>query len=252
MKILLLDIETQAATAKVWSLFKTTISINQIVEPGYTICFAAKWLDDKRVIYDGLNIATEQEMIEHAWQLLDEADAIVHYNGTKFDMPTLNREFVRLGMEPPSPYHNIDLLKTVRQQFRFQSNKLDYVAQQLGLGSKVKHTGMDLWRGCEDGDLKAWKLMEKYNIQDVRLLEDLYKELLPWIKNHPNHALYVETDRPICCNCGSHHVVKKGLEHTLTQSYQRYKCKDCGTPLRGRTTVLPKEKREHVLRGALK
>ena len=92
----------------------------------------------------------------------------------------------------------------------------------------------------------------KYNIQDVKLLEDLYNELLPWIKNHPNHALYMDTTRPVCTNCGSYHVVKKGLEHTLTQSYQRYKCKDCGAPLRGRTTVLPKEKREHVLRGALK
>lgn len=253
MKILLLDIETAPNKVYAWGLFKQNISINQIVEPGYTMCWAAKWLGKREIIYDGLNIATEQEMVEHMWHLLDEADAVVHYNGTKFDMPTLNREFVKLGYEPPSPYHQIDLLRTVRSQFRMTSNKLDYVAQYLGLGQKTAHTGMQLWTDCMNGDEKAWKLMEKYNKQDVKLLEELYKELLPWIKNHPNHGLYMDTKRPVCTNCGSHHVVKKGVEHTLTQSYQRYKCKDCGTPLRGRYAMpQDKEARENILRGALK
>ncbi|NIV35232.1 MAG: hypothetical protein GWN58_38990, partial [Anaerolineae bacterium] len=48
-------------------------------------------------------------MLEGAWELLDEADAVVHYNGKKFDIPTLNREFVKYGFTPPSPYKQIDL-----------------------------------------------------------------------------------------------------------------------------------------------
>ncbi len=39
-------------------------------------------------------------------------------------------------------------------------------------------------------DPAAWKVMEKYNKQDVLLLEKVYDRLLPWIKSHPNHHLF--------------------------------------------------------------
>ena len=93
-----------------------------------------------------------------------------------------------MGLDPPSQFKQLDLLQTTRQQFRFPSNKLDYVSQQLGLGSKTKHMGMEMWRDCMDGCPKAWKIMKRYNMQDVRLTEKYYKRLLPWIKNHPNRS----------------------------------------------------------------
>ena len=142
-------------------------------------------------------------MLSQIWELLDEADAVVHYNGTNFDVPTLNRDFLLHGMEPPTPYHQIDLLQTVRKRFRFVSNKLEYVAKALGIGEKVKHEGHSLWVRCMNDDPDAWADMETYNRQDTHLLEDLYVKLLPWINNHPNHGLYVEEDRPVCTNCGS-------------------------------------------------
>jgi hypothetical protein len=63
----------------------------------------------------------------------------------------------------------------------FPSNKLDYVAQKLDVGAKVKHSGFSLWLRCMDGDKKAWKEMKEYQIQDVNLLVDLYDILLPWL-----------------------------------------------------------------------
>lgn len=247
MKILHLDIETAPNKAYVWGLFGQNIGLNQIVESGYTMCWAAKWEGEKEIFFSSLNQESNEDMLQKIWELLDEADAVVHYNGEKFDIPTLNKEFLLLGWEPPSPYHHIDLLKTVRKRFRFTSNKLDYVAGQLGIGAKTKHNGMDLWHQCMLGDSKAWAIMERYNKQDVRLLPKLYKKLLPWIKNHPNHSLFMETDRPVCPNCGSHHVVKKGFETTLTMKYQRYKCTGCGLPIRGRTNISTKEEKANTL-----
>ena len=84
-------------------------------------------------------------MLEGIHSLLDEADAVCHYNGTKFDMPTLNKEFLVHRMTPPPPMKQIDLLRVVKSQFRFPSNKLDYVAQRLGLGKKKDHEGHTLW-----------------------------------------------------------------------------------------------------------
>lgn len=250
MRILFLDIETAPNKVYCWGLWDQNIGINQIVEAGYTLCWAAKWSDNTEMFFSSIQEDGEELMLSRMWELLNEADAVVHYNGVRFDIPTLNAEFVQMGWTPPNPYHHIDLFKIVKQRFRFPSNKLDYVAQVLGLGSKVAHKGMDLWNECMAGDVKAWSQMKKYNIQDVKLLPKLYKRLLPWMKNHPNHALYTDEARPVCPNCGSTHVHKKGVEHTTTMTYQRFRCNACGTPIRGRTNLLTKEKKSVVLIGS--
>lgn len=244
-RILLIDIETAPHRAYVWGLRGQDIATNQIVEPGYTLCWAAKWLGDREVYFQrvsgGLGSAeyedTSQLMIGAAHRLIEEADAVVHYNGAKFDIPTLQKEFLEQGMQPASPVKQIDLYRVVRKQFRFPSYKLDYVARALGIGGKVKHMGMELWRRCMGGDEAAWKTMRRYNIRDVRITESLYDRLLPWVQPHLNHGLFAEGDRPVCPNCGSSRVIARGTARTITQVYPRYQCKPCGKWMRGRKTL---------------
>jgi len=238
----------------VWGIWNQNIGINQLHETSRILCFAAKWWGDYDVMFASEHHDGRLNMLAQLYHLLDEADAVIHYNGKKFDMPHINREFLEEGYEPPDPYHQIDLMLTIKKRFRFVSNKLDFVCQELGLGKKVEHEGMSLWLKCigmgsytKAQRAKAWASMKEYNIQDAALLEDLYNRILPWIQDHPNHALYVESDRPICPNCGSAHVTKKGTETTKLMQYQRYRCKDCGTPIRGRTSVTPKEQRPNIL-----
>jgi predicted RNA-binding Zn-ribbon protein involved in translation (DUF1610 family) len=142
-------------------------------------------------------------------------------------MPTINKEFVLNSFSPPSPYKQIDLLRVVRSNFRFPSNKLDYVSQRLGLGEKVQHEGMALWTKCMKGDNDAWERMQEYNIQDVVLLESLYNKLLPWIKTHPNRNLFSES--AVCPTCGGSSIQKRGQAISLSGTYQRYQCRDCGS-----------------------
>ena len=234
-------------TAHVWGLWKQNVSLSQLQESSYTLCYAAKWHGEDYVWFDSVNDSSPEEMVRGVWELLDEADAIVHYNGTKFDIPTLNKEFIIYGMNPPSGYNQIDLLKVARQQFRFPSNKLDYVAQQLGVGEKHKHIGHELWVKCMAGDQQAWSDMADYNIQDVWLLEEVYNKLLPWIKTHPNHALFTDIEKPTCPNCGGTHLNSKGYQTTKTQKYRRYVCQDCGTYTRERFTAVNKIDRKNIL-----
>jgi DNA polymerase elongation subunit (family B) len=247
MKILHLDIETAPNKVYTWGLWNQNVGINQIVEAGYTMCWAAKWHGSKEVAFNSIYHSSTEDMLKEVFELINEADAIVHYNGEKFDMPTLNREFLLYDLGVPEPYHHIDLLKVVRQRFKFPSNKLDYVAQALGLGAKTQHKGMDLWKECMNMEKSSWNIMAKYNKQDVKLTESLYNRLIPWIQKHPNHALYQETTRPVCPNCGSENIHKKGIETTLTMKYQRYKCVDCGTPIRGRTNIGTKKEKANTL-----
>lgn len=242
MKILAIDCETTPNLAYVWSLWKQNVAINQIKQPGEILCWAARWIGSKKMLFD-----SGPDRIRNAWELLDEADAVVHYNGTDFDIPNFNREFLQAGLKPPSPFKEIDLLKVARKRFAFPSNKLEYVSQALGIGQKVKHTGFELWLGCMKGDPKAWRLMEKYNRQDVALLETLYAKLLPWIEGHPNVALFDDARVPSCPNCGGTRLRNKGYHYTATQAYRRWHCRDCGAYPRERFTAVPKEQRKVIL-----
>lgn len=224
-KILLLDIETTPSLAYVWGLFRENIPLARLIESGRVLCWSAKWLGDRHIYFG--------RELEEIHALLEEADVVVHYNGRRFDIPTLNRAFVKEGLSPPSSYQQVDLLSTVRSQFRFVSNKLDHVVQELGLGKK-QETSFSDWIGCMEGDEKAWRKMERYNKNDVRILERLYKKLLPWIPNHPNVNL-IEGKGDGCPKCGSKKLHKRGFHIAATRRYQRYQCQKCGAWARSRT-----------------
>ena len=236
MRILLLDIETSPNTVHCWGLWQQNVGINQILESSEVMCWAAKWYGEKEVQFMSNQDNSHMDMLASIYDLISEADVVVHYNGKKFDMPTLNKEFLLLGWTPPAPYKQIDLLRVVRSNFKFPSNKLDYVAQRLGVGKKVKHEGHELWIKCMNKDPQAWKKMERYNKQDVVLLEKVYDILLPWIKSHPNHNLYVDHGH-VCTNCGSSHLIKRGFNRTVGGVYQRYQCTDCGSWSQGTKSV---------------
>lgn len=223
MKLLFLDIETAPSVAYVWSLFgNDVIPIDRIVSSGYTLCFSAKWQGEKKMHFHSVHHDGKKKMIKAAWDLLDEADAVCHYNGTSFDIPTLRGEFMTSHMLPPSPFTQIDLYKTIKTA-RLASRKLDYVCEQLGLGTKVRHKGMGLWKGCMAGKPADWKIMTKYNKRDVVLLEDLFNEIEPWVNGMPASRDSCKHENKICY----------GYYRTAQSVHQRYYCKDCKDYVKG-------------------
>lgn len=243
-RILVIDIETSPNLAYVWDIWNQNVSIGQLQSTTEVICFAAKWLGEDEVMFWSQHTDGYTVMVDAAWRLLDEADAVIHYNGKRFDVPHLNREFVAAGMVPPKPFRQIDLLSAVKRRFRFPSNKLQYVSTALGLPGKQSHEGFDLWRKCMDGDPDAWARMETYNRQDVILTEELYQILLPWIPGHPNLNLY--TEGAGCPSCGGA-VIEAGFAYTQLSKFQQYRCTACGALSRGSRRLGGADTRESVL-----
>lgn len=239
IRVLFIDIETAPATARIWGLRTRYVPISQVVDRGRTLCFAARWEGQKRGVFASEWTMPHAEMIRLAYALLNAADVVIHYNGKKFDIPVLNREFAALGLPPPENYKQIDLFQVVRSNFRYLSNSMNSVAQELGLNLKMEHKGMGLWEDVLAGKREARSDMRKYNEQDIVVLEDMYYRLRPWIRNHPNRALFMENvEEPTCPSCGSTHVQKRGVERPAgLNAYQRYKCMDCGANSRGRVIV---------------
>ena len=237
-RVLLLDIETSPNTCYVWGLFNVeNISHDHLKETSSILCWSAKWLHETPVMYESVQHKPLKTILMKMRKLLCEADAVITYNGAKFDLPVLNKEFVKAGIEPPSSYQQVDLYRAVRKVFRFESNKLDAVCQALGLGKKVAHRGFSLWTGCMEGDKGCWEEMEKYNRNDVSILEKLYDRLLPWLPARP-HAGLINGKTDACPACGvTGKLQRRGVMAARTAVYQRFHCTACGAWCRARKSV---------------
>jgi uncharacterized protein YprB with RNaseH-like and TPR domain len=212
------------------------------MQSGEVLCWAAKWVGDEQIFFSSKNQTTKKNMLKKIHKLLDQADAVVTYNGNSFDLPILNGEFAKLGLYPPAPSKSIDLLKIVKAKFRFPSNKLAYVAPALGCGEKMGNSGHELWVKCMAGDVEAWREMERYNINDTILLESLFNKLRPWMRG------IWSPDTLGCRTCGSHNLQRRGYHHTTVSTFQRLQCQDCGSWMRSGVNEVTTEQRKGLMR----
>jgi hypothetical protein len=232
MRRLAIDIETSPLLADVWGIWQQNVSLSQLRENARVLCFAAQWEGERVRFYSEWTHGLD--MIRAAHELLDQADEVIHYNGVRFDTPHLNRELLLGGYDPPSPFKQVDLYRETKSTFSFPSYKLEYVAQALGVGAKVKHSGHELWIRVMAGDRSAQREMQRYNERDTELLFPLYYKVRPWITGPSHGAL---TGEDVCPACGSDDLRREGHAILLTGKYQRYQCRECGTWSRGTRRV---------------
>lgn len=224
-KILILDIETKPAQAYIWRAYgEQNIGVEQIIDPGSIICVGAKWMGSKETFLFSDWEHGHVPMLAAIHSMMEEADAVITYNGDKFDLPKLQGEFLFYGFKPTGPLTSIDVVKVVRK-FGYFVNRLAFIGPFLGVGAKIKHEGFDLWIKVMAGDERAQRRMAKYCKQDVKLLEKLYLKVRPFIKNHPHMGL----KKHECGACGSNHVQSRGYRRTKSFKIQKLQCQDCGS-----------------------
>ena len=217
----------------------------------YLLCWAAKWLNEKEIYRDALpyhkgykkDKENDYEIVLKLWKLLDKADIVIAHNAVKFDVKKINACFIKHGLTPPSPYKVIDTLLEARKNFSIMSNRLNDLGVFLKVGKKMKTGGFQLWRDCLNGDERAWNKMVRYCVNDVKLLERIYKKILPYIRRHPNLSI---GSNGKCPKCGSKMLIKRGLMTTLTNVLQRYSCKKCGGWCSKRDRLLTKDEKLEV------
>lgn len=243
-RILILDLEMAPMRAYCWKRWKENISLDQTISDNFILCWSAKWLFDNNIYSASLTpeeIAHEDDsrITTNMWCLLNEADIVVAYNGRKADMPWLNSAFLRAGLVPPKPFFLVDPYDVVKRSFGFTCNKMDAIAGYLGIQHKLD-TNFELWKDCMEGNEAAMGYMVKYNQIDVKILEEIYLKLRPWITRHPNIANILDMD--VCPICGSENYVETGeYYYTTTGKYKLYRCNDCGSIFRSRKAE-PREK----------
>jgi hypothetical protein len=236
-RMLFIDIETAPAQVYTFSFFKAYIPADAIIKPGYILCVSYRWYDENKTQIVSLWRDGEEAMHQKLYDLLDEAEVVVAYNGNRFDIPWIEGELTMRGLGRPSPFHKIDLFQVWKKHAHTVINKLDYVAQRLLGDEKIHHEGFKLWVSVMNGDKRAQMRMRRYCLKDTTLMPGIYDILRPYIPNHPNMLLdeaptagYEEDDgvQHRCIVCGGTSVYPRGWSFTAIGRQRRYYCPDCG------------------------
>jgi uncharacterized protein YprB with RNaseH-like and TPR domain len=238
IKILYFDIETTPMS--VWTHYigrKVSVNPCQIEKRSKIICICYKYSDEKKVHSLRWNAKNQCDiaMLKKFNKIAAKADLLLGHNGQNFDVKEIRtamalRDIKEAWCETPC----LDTLKDFRRVFRFKSNRLDAIAQELGLGHKDPMVFQD-WINTVKGSKKALEKMVKYCKKDVILLEKIHKRLdyhvPPTIKENNLKKLKQSTIlTKVGCkteNCNSKEFIKYGTYKYRGEVHQRYLCKSC-------------------------
>ncbi len=227
---LFFDVETSPNLGLFWSAgWKQTLSPDNIIKERAIICICYKWEDEKETYSINWNAKQcDKKMLEQFVEVASVADELVGHNGDKFDLAWIRTRCLlhRIPMFPT--YTTIDTLKVARQKFRFNSNKLDYIAKFLGMKGKIK-TEYSLWKDIVlNNDKAAMEKMIKYCKFDVVLLEKVFNELRGHIEPKTHYGVIFGQDRGSCPECGSDElkILRRRTTATGLRKIQ-YQCATC-------------------------
>lgn len=230
-KRLYFDLETSPNIGFFWSAgHKLNIGYENIIKERAIICVCYKWEGENKVYaltWD--KHQNDKKLLEEFIKVANQADELVGHNGDAFDLPWVRTRCLFHQIDLFPNYTTIDTLKLARNKFRFNSNRLNYIAQYLGIGKKIK-TEFDLWKDIVlNKSETALNKMVAYCKQDVKLLEEVHQKL----KNHElsktHYGVVAGKNKLTCPECGSPSVHKQRTRVLASGSKRdEYKCQSCG------------------------
>ncbi len=243
-KVLFYDIETAPLLSHHWRMFRENIGQDQNLAIQFMYCWSAKWGDSDEVLSDRLTpeealAQDDSRIVLSLAELIREADVVVAHNGDRFDLPMVNTRIVVLGQENLGPTETIDTLKLAKKNFRFPKNSLDFLAEHL-LGKRKLKTEFELWRDCYQGDERALRDMEKYNREDVVILEGVFEAMRPHVRRLKRLYDADHDHQVVCPSCGVEGIEnfqRRGYYRTQASTFPKYQCKNCGRYHRGRVSI---------------
>ena len=231
-KRLFYDIETSYNIVKSWRVgYNLSLQPEDIIQERAIITIAYKWEGEDDVTVLSWNKGCDKKIIEDFVKVMSEADEMVGHNLDRYDTKFIMGRALKHGIPALPKYQSTDTLKLAKKHFMLNSNKLDYIAQYLGIGHKTKHRGMPMWDDIIlRNDPKALEEMIEYNVQDVFLTEQVYHKLMEYSLPKVNHASKQTGDKHTCPQCGSDHAElhKTYISGTGTKT-RLMNCLNCST-----------------------
>lgn len=244
LRVLVFDVETAPLHSYHWRVWKENIHPRQLQNRTWMICWAARWQGQKTMRSDAVTpeeavAEDDSRIVESLAELVRQADLIVAHNGDRFDLPILNTRLVDLRLDPLPPVRTVDTLKIAKRDFKFTYNRLDYLAEFLGVDNKHTMEFGD-WLAAIKGDQQAiWK-MQRYCKHDISVLEEVWQVLQPYARRLPRMVEASRHFQRACPHCGAgfEHMRPAGYHRTNASNFPRFKCAECGRMSRSRSATL--------------
>lgn len=224
------DIETSPCLGLFWRpSYNATITYDQILDEGKIICISFKLLGSKYVynlVWDTKKQCDKDLLVEFA-DIYSQMDAVVTHNGDKFDIKWIKTRLLNHKLPALKPVVSIDTLKLAKQ-LGFNSNRLDYINKFLGKSGKKDGGGWSRVKKILRGDREALEEHRDYCDRDVVALEEIFKELIPYV-NLPTHLGVLNgSTKGSCPKCGSTNSRLHGNRVTAAGiRYEYRQCRSC-------------------------
>ena len=146
MKRLFVDLETCPNVGYFWGAgYKINISHEQITEERRIIVASFRWEGQtKGYTEDWGKERMDDKLLVNLIDAMNEADECVGHYGDGFDFPWVRTRALYHGIVVPD-WKTVDTKAWSARKFYLNSNKLDYLAKFLGIGTKIR-TDYDLWK----------------------------------------------------------------------------------------------------------
>lgn len=231
-KRLFFDIETSFNIVSSWSVGpKINLSPDNIIHERAIITICYKWEHESRVHSLTWNKGNDKKMLLEFAKIMHSADEVLGHNGDAFDIRWVRTRCIYHGIPLFPDFQSVDTLKLSRRGFKFNSNKLNYIAQFLGIGKKAETGGLQLWKDIVlKNSTSAMKKMVDYCKKDVLLLEKVYQKLSPYIIHKTHIGVVLGKSKHSCPGCGGTHTISNG-QRIMSSGLkkQRLHCQDCGS-----------------------
>ena len=227
---LFFDIEVSPNVGIFWTAgFKLNVGYDSILKERAIICICYKWEHEKTVhslTWDKKQC--DKAMLKRFAKIAEDADELVGHNGDNFDLKWIRTRCIFHKIKFTPFIKTIDTLKIARSLFRFNSNKLDYIGQFLGVGGKISIT-YSLWKDVMNKDAKALAYMVKYCKIDVKRLESVFLKLEDYAPIKTHYGVKNGRAKRSCPKCGHEHTVINNTRISAAGIVKiQLKCKKCG------------------------
>lgn len=176
------------------------------------------------------------KLIRKVWEIMKDCEVVCGYNNKRFDDRHCAKYLISEGLTQVDPIYSIDVFKEWKKVGVLTKNGLDYVSKYFNDEGKTEVTHSDLWEACWiDENREAYKMMSKYNKQDVVLTYNMLKKLLPYMTNYPANFSLILNHPFACPKCGALSTYEDaGHYYTKIGRYYKYKCNRCNSYVHGR------------------
>lgn len=147
---------------------------------GEMLCACIKPLGGKVWTTQVVGVEQDRRIANEIREELKKYDYICTWYGTGYDMPFVTTRLMAWGDEPLGHIRHVDLYYTARWQLKLHSNRLASVAEfMFGKTQKDRVIG-PIWNAAMRGDANALKYITTHCEKDVKELERVFLELVPY------------------------------------------------------------------------